>query len=50
MAFDTDCGASTVLEAIRVASTAGPSVPGECRASAVLTVSCEVFRDASVTL
>ena len=50
MAFDTDCGVPTVLEAIRVASTAGPSVPGECRVSAALTVGCEVFCDPSEPL
>ena len=30
MAFEADCGSSTVLEEIRVASTAGFPVPGEC--------------------
>ena len=32
MAFEADCGASTVLEALRVASTARFLVPEECRA------------------
>ena len=34
MAFEADCGLSTVLDAFCVASTAGFLVPGECRASA----------------
>ncbi len=46
MALEADCRASTVLEALRVASTVGFLVPGECRASPALTVSCKVFRDA----
>jgi hypothetical protein len=29
MAFEADCGSSTVLEALRVASTARPLVPEE---------------------
>jgi hypothetical protein len=29
MAFEADCGASTVLEELRVASTAGFFMPGE---------------------
>jgi hypothetical protein len=32
MAFEADCGSSTVLDAPRVPSTVGPFVPGECRA------------------
>ena len=32
MAFEADCGSSTVLEAFRVASTVGFFVPGECQA------------------
>ena len=31
MAFEADCGSSTVLETARVASTAGFLVPGEFR-------------------
>ena len=31
MAFKADCGASTVLEALGVASTAGYPVPGKCQ-------------------
>ncbi len=31
MAFEADCGVSTVLEALRVASAAGFLVPGEFR-------------------
>ena len=50
MALEADCGSSTALDAPRVASKAGFIVPGECRASAALTVSCRVFRDESVTL
>ncbi len=46
MAFGADCGVSTVLEELRVASKGGFLVPGECRARAALTVSCRVFRDA----
>ena len=30
MAFEADCGASTVLEALHVARTAGSPVPGGC--------------------
>ncbi len=33
MAFEADCRASTVLEAIRVADTARPLVPRECQGS-----------------
>jgi hypothetical protein len=33
MALEADCGSSTVPEARRVASTAWPLVPGECRAA-----------------
>ena len=33
MAFEADCGVSTVLEEIRVTSTARFLVPGECRAT-----------------
>ncbi len=33
MAFEADCDVSTVLEEIRVTSTAGSLVPGGCRAS-----------------
>ena len=30
MVFEADCGVSTVLEALRVASTSRSLVPGEC--------------------
>jgi hypothetical protein len=33
MAFNADCGVSTVLEALRVESTARLLVPGEYRAT-----------------
>ena len=33
MAFEADCGVSTVLEESRVASTVGFLVPGECWAT-----------------
>ena len=33
MAFEADCGASTVLDAPRVATTVRSLVPGECRAN-----------------
>jgi hypothetical protein len=33
MAFEADCGASTVLGAFRVASTARSLVPGKCQAT-----------------
>ncbi len=33
MAFEADCGASTVLEAFRATSTIRFPVPGECRAT-----------------
>ena len=29
MAFEADCGSSMVLEALFVASTSGPTVPGD---------------------
>ena len=34
MALEADCGSSTVLEELRVASTRGFFVPGECRGTA----------------
>ena len=33
MAFEADCGVSTVLEALRVTDTGRPLVPGECHGS-----------------
>ncbi len=36
MAFEADCGVSTVLEEFRVASTAGFLVPGDCRTAGYL--------------
>ena len=33
MAFEADCGVSTVLEALRVTDTARPLAPGECHGS-----------------
>ena len=50
MAFEADCGVSTMLKALRVTSTTRFLVPGEYRVSAALIVSCRVFHDASVTL
>ena len=39
MAYEAVCGASTVLEELRVATTAGSLVPGDCRTNSPTCVS-----------
>ena len=40
MAYEADCGVSTVLKALRVATTAGSLVPGEWRTTFHLRPAC----------
>jgi hypothetical protein len=47
MASEADCWASTVLEALCVASTVGFLVPGECRVFSEPPVGAPLLRRAS---